>query len=211
MPRIPGPPRTTLRWHRLPLHPRTRSAHFAAVSASLMRQTMRPNLTTRKDGAHTGHTPGSPLASEPPVRLGTAAALSHGALRRSPRLGEQAAGAFGAEARADGACAMRGRTSRTCRGEVRIDRGRSFERERSASTCLPARAARGACASSRWSLSRRASRATWARSVSRPKVRRERPHADRRTGRAASCEERRAATRRRSNAPSGVTRPPPSR
>ena len=37
-------------------HPRTRSAHVAAVSASLMPRTMRPNLATRKDGAHAGHT-----------------------------------------------------------------------------------------------------------------------------------------------------------
>jgi len=37
-------------------HDRTRSVHFAAVSASLMPQTMRPNRTPRKDGVHTGHT-----------------------------------------------------------------------------------------------------------------------------------------------------------
>ena len=37
-------------------HNRTRSVHFAAVSASLMTQTMRPNRTPRKDGARTGHT-----------------------------------------------------------------------------------------------------------------------------------------------------------
>jgi len=37
-------------------HDRTRSVHFAAVSASLMTQTMRPNRTPRKDGARTGHT-----------------------------------------------------------------------------------------------------------------------------------------------------------
>lgn len=50
-------------------HTRTRSAHFAAVSASLMPRKMRPNRTTRKDGPHAGHTQVERIVQEAILKL----------------------------------------------------------------------------------------------------------------------------------------------